>query len=165
MINNISWASYWSIVFILVSVYYVIVLSVYFKSEIKGLFSKGFSLQKVYSVQGNKTLNDIKSEQQSGLFFEQGTSLAKTNEGATDAQIFSIVQAAMDELQAYLQEVMHSRVLKKEMVFALQQILHKYPALNGSVYQESLNHFIATECENKCSIHLGAEEICQLWRR
>lgn len=70
-----------------------------------------------------------------------------------------MVYACMDEITAYFEAVFKTTCEKEKLINSLQLLLQKYPAIKNSQYKESLTNVIVTQCENRCSIHLSAEDV------
>ena len=69
-----------------------------------------------------------------------------------------VVQACMDEINAFFENQKKTKPVKTEIITALNAILKKYPLLNTSSYKDPLSGLITVERESSCSIHLGADE-------
>lgn len=93
--------------------------------------------------------------------FDQHRSANERKETAPDE--FPLVHDLVDELNALLLQLNAEKADKEQVDVSLQRLLQKYPTLNGSDYQASINHLIGVETENKCGLHFSAEEILNLW--
>ena len=131
MFNSISWGGYWSVLSILVVIYYLYVLLAYYRTDIRNLQTKKITRHGHHE-------ND--------------------NEG-----ILYIVQAISDEMKAYIEQAAHAGALKSEIIFAMQQIIKKYPGLKFTPHENNINNLIQSECKDKCAFFLSAEEIKQVW--
>lgn len=67
------------------------------------------------------------------------------------------------EIKEQIEAAEKKKLVKEELLFALQQIINTYPHLKGTFFQKDISNLIAAECENHCSIHLNAEEMKMLW--
>lgn len=147
MFSNVSWQEYWISIIVITLVYYLVVYLIYFKKDL--LFSQG-----VFYSEGS-----TKEESQPSLFEMESPGSKQTVKESDEP----IVEACMDELNAFFENQKKTKAVKSELMLSLYTILQKYPSLRNSDYKESLTNVIATECENICSIHLSAEELKGVW--
>ena len=131
MFNNISWGGYWSVLSILVVIYYLYVFLVYYRNDIRNFQT----IKKVGHFQ-----------------HETG-----------DEGILHMVQSLIDEVTAYLYQAAQGAAIKQEIIFAMQQIIKKYPGIKFTPHENNINNLIQSECKDKCAIVLSAEEIKQVW--
>lgn len=68
----------------------------------------------------------------------------------------------VDELQAFISQAGHD-LNKEELTGSLSLILQKYPVASDANYRQGLQSLIAVTVENKCNMHLSAEEVAALW--
>jgi hypothetical protein len=61
------------------------------------------------------------------------------------------------------EQLKSSKGVKSEILYALQQLLTKYPALKTSGYQKSITTVIISQCEHICAIRLSKEEVDHVW--
>lgn len=98
-------------------------------------------------------------------------SLFPQDQGMTDGSSINRQQVELthsvhdltDELRALLQQLAAQASGKEELLSATSRLLKKYPALNGSGFQQPLTNLIAAEAENHCNIRLAADELEELW--
>lgn len=163
MLNNISWQSYVSALAILLVLYYFWVLVYYYGSEFKLLWKRKAAFLSVSpSNHGNECQEGLPVNYQQTVLFNSPVKQAQAGDQPEEEHL-PVVQAAVDELQAYFDQAAQVDAGREQVLNALQHILKKYPLLKGSSYQTSLNHLLAFHCENQCSIHLSAEAVMQLW--
>jgi hypothetical protein len=62
-----------------------------------------------------------------------------------------------------LRPVFNGRTNKNELMMALQKKLEKYTEWDEPGFRETINDFIASESDFKCSIRLGEEDQRALW--
>lgn len=149
MFSSISWQEYWTSLTLITLAYYLAIYLLYFK---KG---EQLSSQKQVFIPGSSP----KEENQPTLFeVENPYSKQRVKEGEE-----YMIQAYMDELNAFFENQKRKKAIKGELMFGLNTILQKYPSLRNSDYRESLTNVIATQCEAICSIHLSAEELKGVW--
>jgi hypothetical protein len=73
------------------------------------------------------------------------------------------VHDLVDEIRAFLQ-AMGTSVDKAILLAKLRLLVQKYPLLNGTPFQPSINQFIAGESKNHCGVEVGEEELNGLWK-
>ena len=83
----------------------------------------------------------------------------------TGYKINTMVQSLLDEIKAYLGQAGKVGVVKEELLFSIQQILQKYPALKDSAFKATINNLIVFELKNNCSTYLSSEDANALWKR
>jgi hypothetical protein len=142
MFNTISWHSYWTSLAITTTIYYFILVLLFYRKEIKTAF-----LTKSFTKTADQSfiVNEDEFKAPSG----------DTEEG--------IVYACMDELNAFFEEAKKRKWNKNEMVYSLQLIMKKYPSIKTSRYKQSVSNVLINQCEHICSIHLNAEELEHVW--
>ncbi len=76
----------------------------------------------------------------------------------------SLVHDLVDEIQAYTSAV--GEDVEKEIILSgISMILKKYPTLENTHLQESIEELISVSCENNCSVYLSESEIRGLWQK
>jgi len=163
MINNVSWQGYWTSIALITAGYYLFIYLFYFRSDFKIFLnrkSQGENNVQFTSVSNFQTKGNLvpNSNQQPFLFNESGD--FETPPKESDEYM---VYACMDEITAYFEAVIKTTCEKEKLINSLQLLLQKYPAIKNSQYKESLTNVIVTQCENRCSIHLSAEDVESLW--
>lgn len=149
MFSNISWQEYWTSLVVMTLVYYFVIYLVYFR--------KGLSLSSPKQVFNLDTSE--KGDSQATLFEVDKPGIKQTVKEREE----HIIEACMDELNAFFDNQKKTEAVKSELMFGLYTVLQKYPSLRNSDYKEPLTNLIATQCENICSIHLSAEELKGVW--
>jgi hypothetical protein len=161
MFQEISWQSYWTVIAVLSGVYYFVIYLLYFRKDFAIKWSRN-SKSNEESPFSSFTAGGAASQpvtpEQSTLFHgsEEFQSPAKDT-------IESAVYTCMDEINAYLGEAKRSKCVKEEMLYALNAILRKYPAIAGSEYKESVTNVVVNQCEYHCSVHLSADDVVKVW--
>jgi hypothetical protein len=148
MFSSISWQEYWTSLTLITLGYYLAIYLLYFKKGIQ-LSSQ----QQVFNSESSK-------EETQPTLFEVNDPDSKQRVKAGEEHV---IQACMDELNAFFENQKKTKAIKSELMFSLHTILQKYPSLRHSDYRESLTNVIATQCEAICSIHLSAEELKGVW--
>lgn len=115
MLQEISWTDYWMIIAFGTFLYYIIIILVYFREDVKQL---------------------LQGQQRMGVLVTASDDMADITEGQF---------AAANRLTSELQEILQRRFVKEEMIMAMQQQLKKYAMLKGTAFEISINNFIVTE--------------------
>jgi hypothetical protein len=140
MFNAISWSDYLSTVLFLLGVYYVIIVYRFYKEEILGII-------------GIKVVQPAKF---SASEFEELKQSFKSNKDEDympkpepDVDLTPVILSFKDETSAFLQEAAANKIIKPEILFALETIAHKYAVLNnadckagiiGELHEEANTH-------------------------
>jgi hypothetical protein len=146
MFNNISWASYWSALFIATTIYYTYVLIVYYRSDIFSWLNNRTRGFPATHSPAESLANHLQETQQ-----------------INDEKIMRIVQSFTDEVTAYLEQAARARSLKPEIIFALKQITKKFGSIKDTPYENVVNSLLQFEVASKCGIDLSEAEIRQVW--
>lgn len=161
MLNNISWQGYWTTLALLTAAYYFLVYWRYFRKDLLSALSKRNPVSSTPAV----------SPAVASFLHEQAHSPLTTREVPEDDfclptdPVEQTVYSCMDELNAYFESAKKAKMMKAEVLFALERILQKYPSLTGSAYTESIGNVIRTEAEHHCAVHLSEEDISKVWKR
>ncbi len=74
-------------------------------------------------------------------------------------EMITTAQHVMDEIRHLFSNVGN----KNELILALQLRLQKYSLWEEPGFRETINRFVVSECQSKCSIRLEAEDLRALW--
>lgn len=148
MLNNISWASYaYAIIFILL-VYYVVVLTVYYKNDIRKLFHPSTDVN-TYSLKDFLPTNQT--------------------DQIESPQPVSSTKMSVAELVSILQSLIHNGSSEnfhyKEILLSISKQLQNFPEDEVSIIKEKINRFVIAEILHYCSVHLSDEEVSALWMK
>lgn len=123
MFNAISWGDYLTTILFLLGVYYAVIACRFYKEEI-------------LSVIGIKVVQPAKF---STTEFEELKQSFKTNKEedympkpAPDVDLTPVILSFKDETSAFLQEAAANKIIKPEILFALETIALKYAVLNNA---------------------------------
>lgn len=136
MLKQISWTEYFVAIGLLLLIYYVLIVVVYFRSDIWQLVSG--KKQLALATAGNTVEQDVNTDEE------------KLYNNANN-------------LIAELKLLFAKKYVKEELIVALQQKLKSYNFLKETAYQASINNFIELEAENKSSLYLSEEELRIVW--
>ncbi len=142
MINKISWASYYFAITLSVILYYLVVLIIYYKDDIKQLLYTRNSISPAYKLKP----------------------IIENNFEGIDHNLLSIIQSLFDETTAFFNEASHANLSKEDILNSLKSLLSKYPGVRNSPYTQSIDSMIFQYSKDICSIHLSAGEVDMLWK-
>jgi hypothetical protein len=156
MLEKISWGDYWLAIAIMCAIYEMSVILLFFRKEFFQLALKIKS--------GNFKTNLSFNNSQTNLFSPSDTHTLINNTGEKENEILMPqVHELVQELKGFVQDVGERSFVKEEVIMGFQIILRDYKNLIGTNFQKSINDFIAVECEDKCAIHLDANEVNSVW--
>ena len=75
----------------------------------------------------------------------------------TDREDISIILGDLEEAFANKQN-------KSELILALQKKIQSYQEIDDPGFRDSVNRFILSESQNKCSIRLEEDDLRTLWK-
>jgi len=155
MLNTISWQGYWLSIALSLAGYYLTVYLLYFRSDFK------ISLPPRRKSPNADAFLQPRSEgvQETGIDFSHHPEFQKPDPGSDEHFVYALI----DEVAAYFNEVKKGRVVKEELLFALQRIAAKYPAIKDSAYKESIGSVIISEANHHCSVQITSEEMGHVW--
>lgn len=161
MFDNISWQGYWATIAILTAGYYLAIYLLYYRNDFlvewqkRSKFHSKSPLSYTSTEGARPPLNNL---QQPSLF-DDPEEFQRPENTTTEFAVYS----CMDEINAYFEEAKRNKCAKEELLFALQNILSKYPAISTSEYKESLTNVVVNQCEYICSVHLSADDVLRVW--
>ncbi len=142
MLSGFSWIQYVVFLMIVTTVYYGIVLFMFYKKDFIAYLNRSGKISSAGEI--NIT----------------GDNIAK-------AFIPDTIDPGMlqHEIHLLLKEAAGKKLIKEEIIISLQILLGPYPSLQSSSLKESVNNYIITQTENICSIHLDEQNVNQVWLR
>ncbi len=140
MLNAVSWAQFLEGVAGLGIVYYAGVILLYYKQELKELFTKKHLPE--------KGIPDIYAEANEPL----------------DRTLMSEVHDLMQEVNGVFSEAQKNKYINKELLYALQRVLRKYPHIKNTHFNLSINHYISDTAASHCAISFSEDELDALWK-
>jgi hypothetical protein len=147
MLSKISWSELiWFLVFLLVP-YYLVVLSLYFRKEVLGFMH-----------------NPILSRD-SGIVAGSYTPEAESfhTVSSHDEISLSVVHDLLEDLKKIFALAVKTKMVKEELMQAIQVRLKSYPGLQGSDLREDISNHIQIEAKSICGITLEDADLKQLW--
>jgi hypothetical protein len=152
MLSSISWNQYISGTLFLLAFYYAFVGYKYFRWEVLSLIG-------IRKVEKNETAVPVADLKKQFTASNHTDYLPKEN---LYADISPVVQSFTDEVKAFVSGA-NSNIPKPELIFSLQLITSKYPALKDADCKDELTAFVFTEVNNKFSGLLEQTEAKQIW--
>jgi hypothetical protein len=159
MFKGISWQGYWTTLALLTAGYYFVVYLRYFRKVFNPFARQQESAAAAPAV--SPAVASFLQEQTQGSLFPDTETQAEFSLPTEPQE--QAVYACLDEVSAYFAAAKKAKVAKAEVLFALGRILQKYPSLQTSEYQDSVNNVLQAEAEHHCSVHFSAEEMRQVW--
>lgn len=129
MLQSISWGDYFFTLTFLVVVYYIAIAYLYFRNELLAL--AGITLHERDTLSIN-TLTDGTAKPQ-----WEANERPQLN-GSEDIDITPVVQAFINEAEAYLEQASADKTEKQDVLSALQRISARYPILASMDYRTGL---------------------------
>lgn len=148
MLSSISWSQYITLLSIVLIGYYFYIGYKYFRWEILGLIG----VKKIEADNFETPVAELKKQ------FTVSNHSDFMPKDSTD----NIFQAFADELKAYLYEASPSAP-KEEIIFALQQVISKYPVIKNIESRVAINEFILGETEKHYQGLLHKDDLLQIW--
>jgi hypothetical protein len=158
MFNNISWSSYLSITAAITAVYYFFITAIFYRNEITKIFiSRNSDFINTSAKQKNK---NVTTNSENGL---EELSRVQGDE-KEDAYQSYMVHELMNELKKVFKKASDKKLLKEELILALQLTLENYLHLKESPFCAAINSLIELESQSQCSIYLNEDEMKLLWK-
>jgi len=156
MITNISWATYYYTLALVLLLWYLYVGFRYFRTEIG----------KAAGLTAGKPLQwDAPSAEKQTAVAEAAPNVAAKGIFEENSfNDFEIIEELVDRVKALITESIEHEAPKQSFLSTLHHILKDYPALQHSQFRPSVNEFIITESEAQGMEAPSVEEIEQAWR-
>jgi hypothetical protein len=139
MLQSVSWQSFFTVIGILLAIYYAIISMMYFRIEIVSFF------------RSPKKWKD--------LFQRAGAPVAKNN----SEDFFASAYALKKEVDQLITNAYYRKTNKTDLFFGLQEHLENYGRLPES-FRVAINNHIQSAGEKTGSFHFTTEELSMLWR-
>ena len=151
MLSSISWSQFLTTLLILLFIYYLLVISCFYKREIFRFFTP-------------------RPSQLDGFPFSNGQSGSQlppneitTEKPVDDSHLSQDVYELLYSLKSLLETAAKTKTIKEELVMALQLLLRNYSNLKDLPIKTEINQQIAADAKNICSITLSEAEMKMLW--
>lgn len=164
MFTAFSWKDFISCIALLFLLYYVVVVFMYYRYELRQLLSGKFkparSLSSFGAVTTSGKLARVKDE-----------TITIRQAGSSDEQRSPAMQADQtpdfnELLQTIQKRVIHAgqeKVVKQELLWMIRSILQQHHPLKNTDNIIAVNDFVIQLVENHCAISLQEEDISPLW--
>jgi hypothetical protein len=149
MLNNISWASYSTVLSILLVIYYSFVIIILYSNELQNYFEKFKGLSKLSPLRNYKKQESKNPE------------LIGNN--SNDEEKIDLPVKLLSDIQSIIKNGTSRNFIKEELIIALKPYLEQHEAICPGIKKETINNYIKVQFENYCSIHLTVDEVNMLW--
>lgn len=182
MFNSISWQEYFSVIALLVAGYYGITILFFYRNEIGNIFNQKSSKNinhdssedQSESIESNPLMGGIKYESfaQSQVSREEISiaeeisfaPLTKADEaiqGTLDNAINRLASTLRTEIESLLEVI--AKDDKRETSTFFQALLHNYPQLVGTDFQEESSKYICDALNNSFAFQIELNEVKSWW--
>jgi hypothetical protein len=144
MLNSISWADCIEVTLLMVSIYYGVIVTLYYRKEVWGVFT------------GRRPVDPGEPPTPGPVV----PALQMENAIPED---FVLTEQIVAELKRVIKKVMDDEVEREDMLLSIAHVLEPYAHLENTPYEIAINHFIIHECETNYSVHLSEDEVGSLW--
>jgi hypothetical protein len=152
MLSKISWSSLIWILIPILAFYYGYVFIVYFRKDI---FSFGVNNKKLTDSEGrhkNHLNNDTRD------FTKLSKESNESNENS-----FTVVHELLEELKTLFINAGREKMIKEELIQAINSKLKTYPILAGTDLVEDIDTHITQEVKERCGLELLPEDLKRIW--
>lgn len=157
MFTNISWSNYLVVVSITIVIYYVFVVTLYYRTNLKDLLSgrrrKFFepAALKRPVIENNLSTGNIQQHQ-------------TTASGETTDGDFAEAEQLAERLKTVIADASSRAIIPQEFRQYLHMILKEYPSIQTSALRPAINEMIVSECKRYGTVTLREEEVDALWK-
>lgn len=152
MFYSISWQDFLIGAAIMLSIYYFLLIALFFRRELRHISQNCIQLQKLFPLK----------------FFVKK---AKNNKAVANAyhintdKVDELKLAAqmLEELLAIINQLALVHPAKTELITSLQRVFSDYRPLDNLFLLQIINSSIIKACKDKCSIHLSEGDIGELY--
>lgn len=150
MLHSISWQAFFTTLALLLLIYWAFIGLSFYRHEIKLLLAgKGKP-----GLQGASLITESPFEAD-----------IEDTPVATDTGLFPIAYALAEEIKQLAKEAGRRRLVREELMQALQSLIKKqpYPSLSNTAFRIAINNLVEAEIGTNCSIQFSKEELQMLW--
>jgi hypothetical protein len=155
MLYQITWSSYFEIVFLLLIPYYLIILYKYYRHDLLNMFTGIKVPHNDHSAAPGGNDTPVKHSTP-----EQSTYPLPGNQENWNSDA---LQAVQDEIQAFFSAAGNQNISRKEILDSLRFLVEKYGWLRSSSYKNLVQDLIVQKCETHCSVYLSEDELAEIW--
>jgi hypothetical protein len=173
MLKSISWQEFLTVMSILAVIYYSVLGFIYYRAEIKNLFSGRRNLKTPdspkQSPKGNSLVGQIREEEQIDDDDDDDTLSADQlnvaeNQSPQDALLGTVADLLKD-LKEIIDVITANKSSKDESLILIKAAFARYSQLQNTTYQQSINLFLYENAIDQFSFELPLDEIQKLWSR
>ena len=135
MFRSVSWLQYIETILILFSIYYPVVILLYFRKDVLKYFTHGIIFSKPVDQANEISRQDIQPA----------------------------VYELMDDLNRAFKNATDKKLIKEELLMMLQKLMKQYPQLKEHELKNEITQHIKSHCSDRCNMMLSDEEIKMLW--
>ncbi len=135
-ITSISWKTYFSVIAIAVVIYYIIIVAIYYRQNIRKI------------IKGRQVLEYEIDENGSGSFSS-----------------FEELEELVEEIRHSILEQAGEGANKTELLRQISEKVANYDGLRLPAYRIALNNYIIQHAESICGVAYGEEELEEAWKR
>lgn len=137
MLHGITWMQFLASNALFLIAYYLVVASIYFKSEIAAIWQRKATAP-----------------------LQAGSGSALSSQDALMPQIYEL----MESIKEFMQRAETQQFVANETIFGLQQLIQQYPAIKASRFVPSINNEIIQLSNELLGQPLSADEITAIWK-
>jgi hypothetical protein len=149
MLQKFSWTEYWTVVIVVVAIYYTIVFLLLYRNGLlkPSLWKRPTPAQPIPS----KTVQKPAIERQSVPAVDPAKEVEKQ------------LMALIDDVTNFLRDIAGKSYVKEEIIMGLQVFMRDYKQFANTPHQPDINEFLIAEVDNYCSVDLTGEEVDRVW--
>lgn len=151
MLSSISWSDFLTTIAILSVLYYLVILSIYFRKDAVSFFSSA-----------NADSSGIRLGQDGNdrpLSYNEMTAAT----GKEDPYLTGKVHELLEDVKQLLLTAVQAKTIREELFMALQILLRNYSILKDLPITTEINDHIKLQLKDTCSITLSDAEMNMLW--
>jgi len=158
MFSKISWPQFVSTAIFLLAIYYISIIILYYRHDIMRWAAHGITLGSA-----NKNISaTLPIEAPRPMSYNELT-VAATEQSLQKIN-YAEVHELMEELKTIFASASKKKIVKQELILAIQNKLKDYVQLKGAEIENEITQHIKNECKEKCAVCLGSEDLKNLWK-
>lgn len=170
MLKSISWQEFLTVMSVLSLIYFSILGIIYYREEIKNVFS-GKARSSPKPQQGRKKNNSLigQIKEEEGIDDEQEQQTLSSEQidpihNSQDALLGSVADFLKD-LKDVIESIATDKLEKSESITLIKAVFSRYEQLKGTSYQQSVELFLYENAIDQFAFELSLEEIKHIWSR
>lgn len=149
MLQKFSWSEYWTVVIVIVAIYYAIVFLLLYRN----------GLLKPPSWKRPTPAQPVPSKPAQKQAIERQSAFVIDPAKEKEKQLMSLI----DDVTNFLRDIAGKSYVKEEIIMGLQVFMRDYKQFEGTPHQPDINEFLIAEVDNYCSVDLTGEEVDRVW--